>query len=396
MRIGIDGRPRGSWRTGIGNYVHGLVQLLPQVAPGHQYFLYSNKEIDLALDETRVRKQIDGSFRLWPGSLWHLTRCGGLARKDRLDVFWSTAAILPAHMPAGVFKIVTVYDLVWLRFPETMTGYTFLVHKMCARRAITSADLIVVISRSTGDDLVRLLGVPTQKIKLVYPGISERYKPQGPEKAAAYISAKYRVPLRYMAAVGTVEPRKNLKLLVEVLRILKSNGQLDCPLLVAGAKGWKNSHLFQEIQAARLTENEIRFLGYLPDEDLPFFYAGAQLFLFPSLYEGFGFPPLEAMACGTPVIASNARCMPEVLGDAAILQSPTNANSFADAVARVLADESLRRSLRVAGIQQAQRFRWESSVKQLLEAFERPASVDQTDASVANETERRSNAPVLS
>jgi glycosyltransferase involved in cell wall biosynthesis len=272
-------------------------------------------------------------------------------------------------MPRGVLKIVTVYDLVWLLFPETMSLYNLYLHRAIAEKAIQRADLVIVISRSTGEDLVRLLGVPSGKVKLVYPGISESYMPQESLPAAEYISAKYRVPPCYMAAVGTIEPRKNLKLLVEVLRILKANAQLKCPLLVAGAKGWKNSHLFRGIQAAGLTEKEIRFLGYLPDEDLPFFYGGAQLFLFPSMYEGFGLPPLEAMACGTPVIASNARPMPEILGDAAILEPPASAQRFSTAIERVLADANLRYAMRNKGIARAQMFRPETSVRQLLRVF---------------------------
>jgi glycosyltransferase involved in cell wall biosynthesis len=169
-----------------------------------------------------------------------------------------------------------------------------------------------------------------------------------------------------MAAVGTVEPRKNLKLLVEVVRLLKSKGQLKCPLLVAGANGWRNSPLHQQIQAAELTEDEIRFLGYLPDEDLPFFYSGADVFLFPTLYEGFGMPPIEAMACGTPVIASNARCMPEVLGDAAILEPPDSAQGFADAILMLQTDVNLRNAMRAAGNRKAQEYCWQASAKQLL------------------------------
>ncbi len=369
MRIGIDARPLTMRRTGIGNYVHGLVQLLPQIAPEHDYFLYSNREIRSPLSSGVWRERSDRAFRFCPGSFWLAARGGRLARKDRLDVFWSTAAMLPPGIPDGVLKIITVYDLVWLRFPETMPRYTRFVQQVFAEKAISSADIIVVISRSTGEELTRRLGVPNEKIRLVYPGISESYNPQDPEKAAEYISNKYGVPRRYLAAVGTLEPRKNLKLLVEVLRILKSKGQLDCPLLVAGAGGWKNSQLFREIQAAGLTKREIRFLGYLPDEDLPFFYAGAQLFLFPSLYEGFGIPPLEAMACGTPVIASNAQPMPEILGDAAILEPPANAERFTAAIRRVLADVNLRFAMRNEGIARAQMFRREASVRQLLGAL---------------------------
>jgi glycosyltransferase involved in cell wall biosynthesis len=269
-------------------------------------------------------------------------------------------------IPRNVLKIITVYDLVWLRFPETTTAKNLLLHRLFARQALSAADKVVVISRSTGDDLVQFLGTPVEKIKVVYPGIHERYRPQDPERAAAYISAKYSVPRCYMATVGTVEPRKNLKVFVKVLGILKSNGKLNGPLLIAGARGWKNSDLYEEIQTAGLTEAAIRFLGYLPDEDLPFFYSGAQVFLFPSFYEGFGIPPVEAMACGVPVISSNARCMPEVLGDAAILVPPTDAEGMADAILKALGDEKLRYSMRAAGIQRAEIFDAEACAREMM------------------------------
>jgi glycosyltransferase involved in cell wall biosynthesis len=273
-------------------------------------------------------------------------------------------------MPTGVLKVITVHDLAWLFYPETIAHYTLLAQRLFAGKAIQYADKIITVSRSTGDDLIRVLGVPASRIHLVYPGISENYRPRDPAQAAEYISRKYDIAAHYMAVVGTVEPRKNLALLVDVLRILKGRRELHCPLVVAGADGWKSSLLFRKIQSAGLTEEEIRFLGYLPDEDMPSLYAGARLFLFPSLYEGFGFPPLEAMACGTPVIASNARCMPEVLGDGAILLDPMDAGGFALWAARLLSDENLRRSLSAAGIQQAQKFRWERCAKETLRTFE--------------------------
>jgi glycosyltransferase involved in cell wall biosynthesis len=355
----------------VGNYVYNLAGMLPSLAPENDWFLYSNREIRSPLPSGVFQERKDDAFRFCPGSFWLMFRGGPLARKDCLNVFWSTAAMLPPGIPKGVLKIVTVYDLVWLRFPHTMTSYNFYVHKLFAEKAIRAADLVIVISRSTGEELTRLLGIPAERIKVVYPGISERYKPGDPDKAAEYISKKYGVPHRYLAAVGTLEPRKNLGLLVKVLRILKAHGKQGCPVLIAGGSGWRNSEFFKEIQAAGLTEQEIRFLGYVPDEDLPLFYAGAQLFLFPSLYEGFGIPPLEAMACGAPVIASNAQCMPETLGDAAILESPASPECFARAVTRGLEDEDLRRDLRARGINRAQEFSWKKSAGQLIDAFSR-------------------------
>ncbi len=375
MRIGIDARPLSKQRTGIGNYVQGLVELLPQVAPQHEYLLYSNRKLDLPTCEGTLH-QVDRAFSWCPGAFWLLARGARLARRDAVDVYWSTNAVLPERMPSGALKVVTVYDLVWLRCPETTTRYNVRVQTICARKAIANADYIVVISRSTQDELIQSLRVPSEKVKLVYPGVADRYKPQDQEKAAKAISEKYRVPLRYMATVGTLEPRKNLTFVVEVLRILKRNNQLDCPLVVAGASGWKNSTLFREVRAAGLTENDIRFLGYIPDEDMPLFYGGAQLFLFPTLYEGFGLPPVEAMACGVPVIASDAPCMPEVLGEAAILEPLTSVDRFATAILKVLAEDGVRKVLRAKGVQRAQRFRYQTSVRQLLEVFEKPRLLD--------------------
>jgi glycosyltransferase involved in cell wall biosynthesis len=372
MKIGIDARPLNKQRTGIGNYVQGLVELLPQVAPQHDYVLYSNRGLDSSFPEGALHQRIDGAFGWCPGSFWVLGRGARLARQDAVDVYWSTQAILPPGLPPGVLKIVTVYDMVWLRCPQTMTRYVRLIQAMCARKAIAEADCIVVISRSTQDELIETLGVPREKTTLVYPGVADRYKPQDQAKAAEYISRKYDTPPCYMTTVGTVEPRKNLKLLVDALRILKGRHQLDCPLLVVGASGWKNSPLFREIRVAGLTENDIRFLGYIPDEDMPHIYAGAQVFLFPTLYEGFGMPPVEAMACGAPVIASDAPCMPEVLGEAAILEPPTSGERFAAAIHRVLTDDQLRSALRAKGIRHAQSFQYMTSVKQLLEVFEKP------------------------
>jgi glycosyltransferase involved in cell wall biosynthesis len=370
MRIGIDARPLSRQRTGVGNYIQGLVKLLPQVAPQHDYFLYSNRRIDPAFVEPRYYRQFDRAFGWCPGSFWLVGRGARLARRDGLDAYWTSDPILPFGMPAGVLKIITVHDLVWLRCPETTTRYNLLVQTLCARRAIAEADRILVVSRSTRDELIQRLGVPKEKTRLVHPGVADRFKPQEGVNAAEYISRKYGVPQRYMASAGIVHPRKNQKFLVRVLGILKKNAQLDCPLLIAGPMGWKNSPLFREIRAAGLTDSDIRFLGYIPDEDMPRFYAGAQVFLFPTLYEGFGLPPVEAMACGAPVIASDAPAMPEVLGDAAILEPLNSPEHFAKAILRVLADGQIRGAMRAKGIQRAQMFRYETSVKHLLDVFE--------------------------
>ena len=382
MRIGIEVCPLSKQLTGIGNYMRGLVEQLPGIAPRHDYVLYSNREISVPNSMQAFRQRIDNPFRRMPGSLWILGRCGALVRRDKLDVFWASGALLPRGIPPSVLKVVTVYDMVWLRCPETTTRYNLLIQRMFFRRAVADADLIVVISRSTQDELIETLGVPREKTRLVYPGIDARYTVQDRSKAAEYIAAKYRVPSRYLATVGIVHPRKNQRFLVEVLRILKSKGQLDGPLLVVGPIGWKNSALFREIREAGLTENEIRFLGYMCHDDMPSFYAGAQAFLFPTLYEGFGLPPVEALACGTPVIASDAPCMPEVLGGAAILEPLTSPQRFAAAVVKVMRDEDLRSSMKLEGVRRAQKFSYEASAKQLVKFLEEAKTFHRASSSL--------------
>src|SRR5438045_5910352 len=210
MRIGIDARPLKAQRTGIGNYIHGLVRFLPQVGPEDDYFFYSNRVIDLGFSGHRVIERIDSAFGWCPGSFWLQARGASLIRRDHLDVFWATYPILPAGVSRGVLKIVTVHDLVWLRFPDTTANYPHLAQKIWARKAIGNADLIMTNSQSTGEDVVKEFGVPDAKIRCVSPGVFERYTPRNPQQAAEYISRKYGVPMDYMAAVGTLEPRKNL------------------------------------------------------------------------------------------------------------------------------------------------------------------------------------------
>jgi len=174
VRIGIDIVPLWRQRTGIGNYIHNLVELLPQVAPQHEYFLYSNRRTSFHSFGHAFQVRTDSAFRWCPGSFWLLGRCGNLARNDNVDVFWGTGAVLPPFLPPNAMKIVTVYDMVWLRYPETTTSYNLFVQRMFTREAVAKADLILVISRTTQDDLIATLGVPREKTRLVYPAISDR------------------------------------------------------------------------------------------------------------------------------------------------------------------------------------------------------------------------------
>jgi glycosyltransferase involved in cell wall biosynthesis len=235
--------------------------------------------------------------------------------------------------------------------------------------SIWQADVICVPSQSTRRGL---LGLPTgsaKDIRVVCYGVEDHYFPRDPVSSAKYIAERYCTSEDYVCAVGTIEPRKNLARLIEAFAILHACCSSPPQLLVAGTKGWKTSSVYRQLAAARLTESEVKFLGYVPEEDMPFLYSGASVFVFPSLYEGFGLPLIEAMACSAPVVASNTSSIPEVVGDAAIMVDPHSPSQFADAVIQLRTNPGLRAAIVQKGLQQVKRFSWTAAAEEMLCIF---------------------------
>jgi glycosyltransferase involved in cell wall biosynthesis len=212
--------------------------------------------------------------------------------------------------------------------------------------------------------------VPESKIKVIHHGVGPAYRRQDPQAAAELVANKYGVSKEYVLTVGTVVPHKNLLTLVEAMRILRQRGKLSFQLSVVGAKGWKNARLHEAVRRSGLTGEDVRFLGFVPEEDLPVLYSGSCAFVFPSLYEGFGLPLVEAMACGVPVVASNTSSIPEVVGEAALLVPPTQPEAFAEAILRVRSDKDLRRTMIERGLRRAACFHWDKTARQLLECMQ--------------------------
>jgi glycosyltransferase involved in cell wall biosynthesis len=204
--------------------------------------------------------------------------------KDKIDILWGTRHMLPPYVPKRIRKVLTVHDLVWHYFPETMDRYNLLVMKLFADRSIRAADHIIAVSEATARGIVEAVGVPREKISVIYHGAGA-YVPLDRKSSAEYISSKYNTRQDYILTVGTVEPRKNLKTLLAVFSQFRKEGVPQ--LLIAGASGWKTSSIYGEYQRLGLSEKEVKFLGYVPDEDMNRLYSGARLFLFPSVYEGF-------------------------------------------------------------------------------------------------------------
>jgi glycosyltransferase involved in cell wall biosynthesis len=262
--------------------------------------------------------------------------------------------------------VVTVYDLSFLRFPHAFKTANRIYLTASTRATVRRARRVLTISEHARRDIVRLLSVPEQRVDVTYPAAEERYGIRPSAEVEAFRVARG-LPEVFVFAVGTLEPRKNL---VGLLQAYARLGSRRPPLYVAGGTGWRFSPIFDTVEQLHL-HDDVHFLGFVPEDELPLWYNAARLFAFPSLYEGFGLPVLEAMACGTPVITSTAASLPEVAGKAAVMVPPQDTDLLAREMERVLDDAQLRTEMRAAGRIQASRFSWRTMTDQTVASYAR-------------------------
>lgn len=280
------------------------------------------------------------------------------------DLLHGLAYALPAGWPGP--SVVTIYDLSFLRYPAAFKTANRIYLTASTRAAVRRARRILTISEHARRDIVRLLNVPEQRVDVTYPAADDRYALLSREKIQTF-KLERGLPEAFVFAVGTLEPRKNL---VGLLRAYARLRTPRPPLYVAGGEGWRISPIFDTVKQLRLVD-DVHFLGFVPEDELPLWYNAARLFAFPSLYEGFGLPVLEAMACGSPVITSTAASLPEVAGKAAILVPPEDTTRLATEMQRVLDDPQLRLEMRAAGRIQASRFSWRTMTDQTVASYGR-------------------------
>lgn len=320
IRIGIDGRALYGKRAGIGHYVYHLCKELDGILPNAQFIVYSQEPIELPVSSERWVLRIDQFplARYMRPVLWLKTRCGKLCRIDSLDVFWAAATLLP-RLERSVRTVCTVYDLNCMIVPGAMSTAQRWSHQLFFGRDVKSADTIISISHGTAQRLKDLVGRSSDAI--IQPSVDECFTPQS-EKDIQDCLALYGIDSPYILAVATWEPRKNLELLVKTFINMKMEGLLsNHRLVLVGGRGWKDQRLVS-LTTSDCKQN-ILPLGYVPDAHLPPLYAGADVFVFPSIYEGFGMPVLEARACGTKIVTSDLPELREAGGAEAIYVDPT-------------------------------------------------------------------------
>ncbi len=267
-------------------------------------------------------------------------------------------------------KVLTVHDVSFFLFPEYHPLKRRLTFKALFPRSLEQADQIITDSDCTKRDLVRYFNVPSDKITTVHLGVDPTFAPVSQAQAAP-IMAKHGVRFgAYLLFIGTVEPRKNLSRLIRAYNVFRANASYALPLVLVGASGWLNQDLFREIDKSPW-KDEIKIMGYVAKTDLSALYSGATAFVYPSIYEGFGLPPLEAMACGAPVITADNSSLPEVVGDAAILVDAYEVDVIAHAMVQVASDPSVREDLRQRGLARAKLFTWRRTAEQTLAVYEK-------------------------
>ena len=388
MRIGIDYTAAARQRAGIGRYTRELVSALLALEGGagspHQYVIFAATG-GLKPETLRAEPQAEAwnlkpgpGVRLrtvpltddWLARLWHRLRLPIPVETimGLLDVFYSPDFVLPPTRRA-TRTLLTVHDLSFLHCPEAFVPALRRYLERVVPRSIACADRVLADSAHTRSDIVSFLGVPPDKVEVLYSGVNARFRPEGEPRERERLQARYGIGYQpYVLSVGTLQPRKNYLRLIRAFANLKPGTPKPEPqLVIAGGRGWLYEDILSE--AARHGDR-VRILGFVDEGDLPALYRNAALFTLPSLYEGFGLPVLEAMACGVPVVCSNASSLPEVAGEAGLLVDPLDADGLTGAMRRVLEDSGLRREMIARGVAQAARFTWERAARQLLDVFD--------------------------
>jgi glycosyltransferase involved in cell wall biosynthesis len=366
--IAIDYTPAYEQGGGIGRYVRELIAALAKIDQTTDYRLFVAGATSAVLPKPPGDNFQWKPSRIsprWYARLWHRARLPYPveAITGKVNLYHATDFVLPPTLP-GTRTLLTVHDLSFVRVPETASPALKAYLDAVVPRSVRRADHVLADSAATKADLIDLYGTPTDKITVLLSGVEARFKRVDDPAALQQAREKYQLSSRpFVFSVGTVQPRKNYGRLIEAVARLQSQGH-DVDLVIAGGHGWMEDPIYETIRAAHMEEH-VRFIGFAADEDLPALYSAAVCAALPSLYEGFGIPVLEAMACGTPVVTSNVSSLPEVAGDAALTITPTDLDALTTALERLLTDRALRQSLVQRGYRRAQQFSWEASAQHL-------------------------------
>jgi len=368
MNIGIDIRClTEAYYSGIGEYTYNLLRHLLAIDSKNQYFLFYN-----AAKATKIPKfdfpNVSYKGFSYPNKIFNLgIRFLKFKKIDKMiggvDIFL-TPSFLFTNLSSDCKKILVVHDLSFELYPEFFTLKKRLWHHLInPKKLCRQADVIIAISENTKNDIIRIYQTDPNKIKVIYQGINEMFRRPISEAEKQKVKDKYNLPDDFIFYLGNLEPRKNIETLILAFQNLKND---SLKLVIAGGQAWKYKKIYKLWQQSPV-KKRIKFLGYVEASDKPALYSLAKIFIYPSIYEGFGLPPLEAMACSTPVITSFNSSLVEAVDQAGLLIDPNNWNELAETINQLLADKRLQDSLKERGLKHCQKFTWPKAAKEILE-----------------------------
>jgi glycosyltransferase involved in cell wall biosynthesis len=390
MHIGINAQllsfSQNYRNGGISRYIRYLLTALANQPGQHEYTIFVNgQEVIERLSEA-VGKDAPGQTQItyvpvsWPESkpisrvAWEQLKLPALLREKRIDVFHSPVNVLPERLPRSCTGVVTLHDMAFLRYPHVLTRPKRVYHRTFTMRSLQRATMIIADSNSTKQDAIELAGIPANHIQTVYPCIDERFSNVILDEDIQSFRQAHGLAMGYLLYLGTLEPRKNITTLIEAYAQLRTNYGRKEKLVLAGGKGWLFDSIFQRVQELGL-ESEVLFPGFVSDAEQLLWYHSASVFVYPSLYEGFGMPVTEALTCGIPVVTSNVSSLPEAGTTLALTVDPHDSAAMAGAVFKALTDKALYMRCRTQAAAVRQQFSARTMAEQTIAVYEQSAAL---------------------
>lgn len=365
MKIAILADPVDNQRAGVHTFTREMIGALLRADRRNSYFLFRRKKTPAFEGAKSIAVPHLRWTLIFPGlRLFYIF--GRLAKRLRIDVVIEPAHFGPFFMPKRTKRVTVIHDLTPLKFPEHHRFHSQLLQSIFLKRIVKKADLIITNSENSRQDIIRFFPFTEEKVEKIYLGNDDAFQPDiRPE-----VLAGYNIRQPYFLFVSTIEPRKNLSLLLGAYNRFRSNNSTNVSLVIVGPRGWKCRKLFLELKNHPYAA-DIILPGYVPKSDLPALYSQTLGFIYPSFYEGFGLPVLEAMACGAPTLVSNASSLPEVTGDAALMFNPFDLSDLTEQMEAVASNPLLRTELSAKSIRQAAKFSWDNFAVELLDIMRR-------------------------
>lgn len=360
MRIGISARGLSEVSGGVKQYITSVTQSLLEIDSDNQYFVFHNS--DEFSGKFHNAKEI--FLKTKNKLIWDYVELPRALKKNKIDICIFPKNVVPFNVKCK--SIVIIHDLLHIKDPKVYKWFDSLYMRLLIPFSVKKADKIVTDSKSTSNDLIELTGATKENVSVIYLAADDKYHPlNDSNEENSNVLKKYNLKLPYLLYIGSLSPRKNIPFLIKAFEEFMKANNIDIQLVLAGGKSWKDEEIHQTISKSPYRENII-LTGFVDDDDLPYIYNQAEVFIYPSLYEGFGIPILEAMASGCPVLTSNTSSPPEVAGDAVLYFDPTNINDLVQNISKVVNNNELQTDLIEKGLKRVKEFSWKKTAQSIV------------------------------